>query len=81
MHGSKNVKKIMSFRSELHILVSCLTYVIKNIKLAVGLFLCGCYLIYRINHQIRQGAHESRGRHTSEALRHFPVTRQVHASS
>jgi len=38
MHGSKNVKKIVSFKCELHILVSCLTYVIKNIQLAVGLF-------------------------------------------
>lgn len=41
MHVSKNVKKIVSFKSELHILVSCLTYVIKNIKLAVGLMCVG----------------------------------------
>jgi hypothetical protein len=81
IHGSKNVKKIVSFKSKLHILVSCLTYLIINIKLAVGLFLCGCYLIYRINHQIRQDAQKIRGRLTSEALRHFPVTRHIHASS
>jgi len=81
MNISKNVKKTVSFKSELHILVSRLTYVIKNIKLAVGLFLCGCCLIYSINRQMRQGAQKIRGRLTSEALRHFPVTLQVHANS
>jgi hypothetical protein len=81
MHRSKNVKKIVSFKYELLILVSRLTYVIKNIELAVGLFLCGCYLINRINHQTRQGVHKSRGCLTSAAIHHFPVTRQVHANS
>lgn len=81
MNISKNVKKIVPFKSELHTLVSRLTYVIKNIKLAVRLFLCGYYLIYRINYQIKQGAQKIRGCLTSEALRHFPVTCQVHANS
>jgi len=71
----------LSFKSELRILVSRLTYVIKNIKIVVGLFLCGCYLIYLINHQIRQGVQKIRGRLTSEALRHYPLTGQVHANS
>jgi len=75
MHGSKNVKKLVSFKSQLHILVSCFTYVIKNIQIVVGLFLCGCYFIYRIKHQRRQGAQKSRGRFISEALNHVPVTR------
>jgi len=81
MHLSKNAKKIVSFKSELHILVPRLAYVIKNIELAVVLFLCGFYLINRINHQIRQGTHKRKGRLTSEALRHFSVTRQVSANS